>query len=130
MNCPRCKDALRTETVSDAGFLIEVDNCKNCGGTWFDESELQRIENITEPTIWETRNIPSMYDQLEALYCPKCEGGQSILMKKAEHHRDDKVIMDYCENCGGIWLDKGELEAIQTENWFKTLWTLFVKLHG
>jgi hypothetical protein len=37
--------------------------------------------------------------------CPKC-GGDLV---EREHHN---VKIDECSDCGGIWLDKGELEMI------------------
>ena len=132
MNCPRCKANLKVETINDIHFSIEVDKCENCEGIWFDESELQKLERITELTIFEIRRIPRTKKQLESLFCPKCEDiyENQILMNKAEHPKDNKVVMDYCNNCRGIWLDKGELEAIQKQNMFRTLWGFLKNLHG
>src|SRR4029077_807756 len=37
--------------------------------------------------------------------CPKCPG-------KLESYKFMKFVLDRCKSCEGIWLDKGELEAI------------------
>lgn len=37
--------------------------------------------------------------------CPRCTEPMSIVLKK-------DVEIDFCPNCQGIWLDKGELEKI------------------
>ena len=37
--------------------------------------------------------------------CPKCPG-------KLESYKFMDFVLDRCENCEGIWLDKGELEGI------------------
>jgi hypothetical protein len=37
--------------------------------------------------------------------CPKCPG-------KLESYTFEGVPLDRCHECGGIWLDKGELETI------------------
>jgi Zn-finger nucleic acid-binding protein len=37
--------------------------------------------------------------------CPKCSG-------KLESYRFMEFVLDRCESCEGIWLDKGELEGI------------------
>jgi Zn-finger nucleic acid-binding protein len=37
--------------------------------------------------------------------CPKCPG-------KLESYKFMDFVVDRCESCEGIWLDKGELEAI------------------
>ncbi len=41
--------------------------------------------------------------------CPRCGG--DLAEKHAEH-----VKIDECEDCGGIWLDKGELEQLGRVN--------------
>ena len=126
MNCPRCQSTLQTVVIPEAEFNLEVARCPECKGIWFDQNELQAIENVIEPVLFEIRQIPSEYDQLTALNCPFCEDHPR--MAKAEHQRDEQVIMDICEQCNGIWLDGGELEAIQKENWLTTLFNLFKKL--
>jgi Zn-finger nucleic acid-binding protein len=39
------------------------------------------------------------------MYCPKC-GGQLAEQRRGE------VVVDACGGCGGIFLDKGELELL------------------
>ena len=39
--------------------------------------------------------------------CIHCEPGQPLLRKTIE-----EVEVDYCERCGGIWLDKGEIRKL------------------
>ena len=38
-------------------------------------------------------------------HCPKCPG-------KLESYTFQGIALDRCHECGGMWLDKGELEAI------------------
>jgi hypothetical protein len=40
-----------------------------------------------------------------ASHCPKCRG-------KLESYTFHGFALDRCHECGGIWLDKGELEGI------------------
>jgi len=128
MDCPRCNTPLKHENVNEFKVTFEVDTCHKCGGTWFDNGELSHLDKIIEPTYFEIRKIPKQKEQLKALSCPAC--GKLNLLQKAEHHRDSKVIMDYCPSCKGIWLDKGELEAIQKENWLTTFGRMFKWLLG
>lgn len=123
MDCPRCENKLQKESVRDFGTTIEIDYCASCGGAWFDEGELSRFEKIVEPVFWELKKVPSASEQMKELCCPTCE--DKPVLEKRIHDRDDKVIFDYCPSCKGIWLDKGELEAIQKENWLKTMGRLF-----
>src|SRR5215210_844881 len=40
-----------------------------------------------------------------SMRCPRCGG--SLKESKVED-----LLMDACENCGGVWLDSGELEKL------------------
>lgn len=53
------------------------------------------------------------------LTCPKCEG-------RLESYRFMEIILDQCHNCGGVWLDKGELEGILAKASRSPLWS-FIK---
>lgn len=123
MNCPRCETPLKEETLKDLSCSIQVDNCPNCCGTWFDKNELKQIENIVELAIIEIRKIPNKKDQFNKLCCPSCNLHPK--MNKVEHARDKKVIIDHCPICEGIWLDSGELNAIQKDNVVKTIAKVF-----
>jgi uncharacterized protein len=123
MICPRCKTVLTRKTIRDFDISVDVDYCTGCGGSWFDKGELEQLEKTIEPTFLEIRRIPDRKDQMEPLICPSCENHQ--ILQKAEHPRDRKVIFDYCPTCKGIWLDSGELEAIQEENWILTIGKFF-----
>jgi Zn-finger nucleic acid-binding protein len=39
------------------------------------------------------------------LHCPKCPG-------RLETYTFQGFILDRCHDCGGIWMDKGELEGV------------------
>jgi Zn-finger nucleic acid-binding protein len=126
MNCPRCQHPLAVTYIDDCKTAIEVDKCPNCKGIWFDKDELSQIESIIEPTFVEIRHLPDKEEQFETLHCPKCNN--SPRLQKAIHPRDKKVIIDYCPYCEGIWLDKGELEAIQQESFIITIGKIFTCL--
>jgi Zn-finger nucleic acid-binding protein len=121
--CPRCNKELEKNTIRGVNVSVEVETCAGCGGTWFGKNVLSSVDKIVEPVAIEIRKLPSMDQQLRALNCPACEN--PVIMSKAYHNRDSKVIMDYCPHCKGIWLDKGELDAIQKENWLITLKNLY-----
>ena len=94
-----------------------VDHCESCGGVWFDKGELEQVDEILEVSVVEIRKIPHSQMQQEPLTCPAC---QTSTMDKIRNERDQHVVMDVCPNCKGIWLDAGELEAIQKENLIKS----------
>jgi Zn-finger nucleic acid-binding protein len=55
---------------------------------------------------------------ISSMKCPRCEG--SLNESKFE-----EVTIDICDQCGGVWLDSGELEQVtqkETGGWFSRLW--------
>jgi Zn-finger nucleic acid-binding protein len=119
MQCPRCQQPLKRRTIAEPAYRLVIDACPGCGGLWFGPDQLRELEKIIEPTWIEIRDIPGAKEQMEVLACPACP--TPVSMQKAEHERDRKVILDYCPDCRGIWVDHGELEAIQKENWLITV---------
>lgn len=50
--------------------------------------------------------------------CPKCGGS-------LKEHSFQKILIDQCSGCGGIWLDAGELEEVagrEEKSWLGKLW--------
>jgi Zn-finger nucleic acid-binding protein len=41
--------------------------------------------------------------------CPKC---QSELRERERETASGVVVMDVCPGCGGVWLDRGELDQL------------------
>ena len=127
MNCPRCHVTLQEKRVAKQHQQLSVDQCPQCEGLWIGAAAMAKLETIVEPVVWEVRQIPEGIDQLAALYCPSCE--THPLLVKADHDRDRNVVVDYCESCSGWWLDKGELRAIQQEQYLVSIFHLFRDLH-
>ena len=124
MYCPRCKAQLAKEVIDEVTIEFEVFKCQSCQGLWFEKrDDLEKIEKITEPLLVEFRHVPSLDVQMIPLTCPSCNNFRH--MDKVENSRDSKVIMDVCSSCFGVWLDKGELQAIQQESWSSILTRLY-----
>jgi len=128
MNCPRCKTDLTKEIIMSSSGSIEIDKCASCEGLWFDNGELSHFEKLIEPTLLEIKNIPSKEIQMIQLHCPMCEDHPAML--KRSHPRDKNVVIDYCKKCKGVWLDYGELDAIQKESYFSASLKIFKWLLG
>jgi Zn-finger nucleic acid-binding protein len=57
---------------------------------------------------------------ISSMQCPRCDGGTLTETKV------DEVLIDRCDNCGGIWLDSGELEQLtksEKPGWLSRLWS-------
>lgn len=114
MTCPACGHELSTR---DTGALT-VDVCDGgCGGIWFDHNELQKVDEQSETAGEQLLDVPRdpnvHVDPAERYDCPRCTDGV-VLMR---HFWSVKraVTIDECPECGGIFLDAGELRSIRGE---------------
>lgn len=44
------------------------------------------------------------------MQCPRCEN--ALRERERETANGEVVVIDVCPKCGGVWLDKGELEKL------------------
>jgi uncharacterized protein len=113
MQCPACFNQLAPFQVGN----VTVDVCQDgCGGIWFDAFELQRVDDQTEAAgeaMLHIRKDPKVQvDVARKRSCPKCDG---IKLKKHFFSAQRRIEVDECPNCGGYWLDAGELAQIRQE---------------
>jgi uncharacterized protein len=113
MKCPACFNEL---TQIHVGNLV-VDVCEGgCGGVWFDAFELQRVDEDQEVAGERLLNIRRdarvQVDIARKRECPRCEG---VKLKRHFFSAKRRVEVDECPNCGGYWLDAGELAQIRLE---------------
>ena len=114
MDCPACSNALTEIRVGS----VKLDACEGgCGGIWFDAFELQRVEqeyhDVGEALIKVTRNPALGVDASAKRRCPRCD---DVKLKRHFFSARKEVEVDQCPNCGGYWLDAGELEKVHAEN--------------
>ena len=53
-----------------------------------------------------------------SMSCPRCDGTLREIQFEG-------VMIDTCDDCGGVWLDSGELETLMKSDrsgWFSRLW--------
>jgi len=108
MNCPTCALSLETRLAGP----IEVDECPQCGGTWFEDDELRRAKDAWDADLsWMDFELWKEWDSLvlshRDLICPSCSKGLV-----AVQYADTGIQVDCCPSCKGIWLDDGEFAAI------------------
>ena len=121
MKCPI--DNIKLEKKIYEGD-VEVDVCNICSGIWLDKGELEAIQKLRENNYEQAHTERYiMSSQLKNAYhlgtkpedrklsCPKCS--QPLIQK--EYGYASLILIDVCTNstCQGIWLDKGELQALE-----------------
>jgi tRNA(Ile2) C34 agmatinyltransferase TiaS len=65
---------------------------------YFAERDREILENLRA-------RLFKVEEAAKELHCPKCSG---VL----ESHAFEGFLLDRCRDCGGIWMDKGELEGV------------------
>ena len=108
MLCPGCRVELKQKKIKDVG----VRECQKCKGIWFEGAELRNAKDSMDPDLsWMDFDIWKHQDEFKAtarnLACPKCR--KSLV---AVNYGDTAVEIDYCPDCDGTWLDRGEFEKI------------------
>jgi Zn-finger nucleic acid-binding protein len=114
MICPVCKNTLKEIDINS----IKVDICENgCGGVWFDWLELKKVDEKHETDGLFLLDIPRNEDLVinhsAKRKCPRCE--EEIIMLKHFSSIKKEIEIDECGNCGGFWLDAGELKKIRNQ---------------
>lgn len=112
MNCPACGTAMTEVAAGDA----KVQACKGgCGGLWFDEWALGKVDQPDQSAGESLLNIPKnpaiTVDPNQPRKCPR---DQSPMLR---HFWSVKraALVDECPKCEGMFLDPGELAEIRSE---------------
>jgi len=112
MKCPVCSN----EMVGEDFGGVMVDCCNNgCKGIWFDWNELSKLDELNEglgsalqkALTYERTND----DGRGKINCPKCQ----IPMHIHKYEAAKEINVDECYQCGGFFLDSGELKAIRDD---------------
>ena len=100
MKCPVCQKSM----VILEFHSVEMDFCPSCEGCWLDRGELGLI-------ISGTPDLPDEFklagERKSERRCPRCERRMRAGLLPAT-----QVEVDVCDRQHGLWLDKGELQAI------------------
>jgi len=111
MNCPACSSVLTERTTGS----LTVDICEDgCGGIFFDRFEIQQVDEAPEGAgeallQWSNLGTTKTPNTSKRYQCPRCD----MIMMRSLFKPDIKVTVDTCPKCAGLWLDKGELNAIR-----------------
>lgn len=111
MKCPACGRSLKEIEVGG----LRVDVCEGgCGGTWFDQLELRKVDEPHESQGEVLLDIPCdpdvRVDHQARRYCPRCG---DMVMRRYFYSVKMQLEVDECPKCAGFWLDAGELRRIR-----------------
>ncbi len=106
--CPLCRAPLSSAIISN----IEVDYCPKCLGLWFEDEELRWAKDEKDKDLkWLDVDIWKDREKFKISYgirlCPSCR----MPLYEVYYGRSG-IIIDVCNLCHGVWLDRGEFKKI------------------
>jgi Zn-finger nucleic acid-binding protein len=113
VQCPQCKLSMHAVTArADPGTLIQLDQCRKCGGIWCDKWELFPIDADdakrldVAPDVDDTLLTASVTTPRRTLYCPRCT---AVLERCKDPALPADLLFERCSRCDGIWLNRGQM---------------------
>ncbi len=116
MKCPR-DGAELTKHNYEANVMVDL--CPQCKGMFLEAGELEQIQETIENDYSEAlKQMPDLIGGAfhmaqektrAAVTCPSCAGQT----ERKEYGYCSQIMIDKCLNCHGIWLDEGEIQALE-----------------
>lgn len=104
MDCPGCGEEMEVEAHPD----MEFEACPGCGGVFLDPGELNALATGLAGDI-EFWSVNAEHpDSHPARECGRC----GVPMEKVNVLTLSDLIFDHCPDCGGFYLDRGEVGAM------------------
>lgn len=113
MHCPNCGSRLKKVVVkSHYGVKIELNQCPCCGGVWCDDLEMHRVSS--KSALWlgklDAKKLQELVEIKKKLICPKCG---NLLKEFKDPFFPKQIKLEHCSQCGGFWLNRGELSQFK-----------------
>jgi Zn-finger nucleic acid-binding protein len=112
MNCLNCGTEMTENTVITKKDRISYDLCENCGSLWLDAGELDKMAFQVVGSIEVCEQDKDPLPEQQPLRCPRCKTCNLIKVKFLE---SDEIFLHQCKECGGFFLDGGELNLIDQD---------------
>jgi Zn-finger nucleic acid-binding protein len=108
MFCPKCKKKLDKAIF----YNVEIDYCPQCLGIFFENDELHQAKDEKDKNLkWLDIDLWKDRTKFKISYgqrlCPSCR-----LPLYEVYYGDSRIIVDVCNVCQGIWLDRLEFKKI------------------
>jgi len=112
MKCLNCGAELTNYRVVTKIDRISYDMCEQCGSLWLDAGELDKMAFQVQGSVEYCEQEKDKEPETQVRKCPRCDDSP---LDKVRFLESDDIFLHYCRNCGGFWLDGGELDRIDWE---------------
>ncbi len=109
LDCPRCAV---TMTRIRSGH-VSADRCPTCGAVWLEREELERLKKHKDAAAKIDSALPDPVvrkpaPERQVMVCPR-DRQQLIRVRDLDQRH---IEFDQCKNCGGVFLERGELRDL------------------
>ncbi|MHC4157406.1 MAG: TFIIB-type zinc ribbon-containing protein, partial [Planctomycetota bacterium] len=111
MKCLNCSAEMMNNLVQTRDDRISYDMCEACGSLWLDAGELDKMAFQVEGSIEYCSRDKVAGSRGPGKNCPRCD---DTALDPVSFIGSD-IVLDRCKNCGGFWLDGGELDLVNRE---------------
>ncbi len=121
MECPKCKNEMKPNQYKG----VDYDQCKACGGLWFDALEAEELVEIKDAAQIDTGDakVGSKMNKKWEVKCPKC----SIPMLPVHDVEQPHIQLESCASCHGTFFDAGEFKDFCKETFMDRVKDRFTK---
>lgn len=104
MKCPKCN----MDMTSMAYQGVMVDRCGSCHGILVEKGELEVVLDKKLATAFDVGSVKEDTSDANSkpAHCYRCDAAMMTIEGAA------KVQFDWCDACGAMFFDKGELKII------------------
>ncbi len=112
MKCLNCGQEMMNNLVQTRQKQIAYDICEACGSLWLDAGELDKMAFEVDGSIEYSSRDKTQGAGARQKDCPRCDDTK---LEQVYFIGCQDIVLDRCSNCGGFWLDGGELDLINRE---------------
>jgi uncharacterized protein len=112
MRCLNCNVEMVNYDVTTGSAVLSYDVCEKCGSLWLDTGELDKMAFQVAGSIEFCSEEEDKSLGKDRRKCPRCD---DFNLSRVRFLGETNIVLEHCTNCGGFWLDGGELNLIDRE---------------
>ena len=121
MKCAKCDYEMKPNQYKG----VDYDQCKNCGGLWFDALEAEELVEVKGAVDIDTGDAKqgAEYNKKRIVDCPRCKAR----MRKVHDVKQPHIQLETCPACRGTFFDAGEFTDFCEETFMDRVKDWFAK---
>ena len=109
MKCPKCSYEMKNTEYKN----VTYDQCRNCGGLWFDALEAEELAETNRASEIDSGDAKQgkVYNAVREIDCPVC----NLRMLAVQDVEQPHIKLESCPTCHGTFFDAGEIKDFSEE---------------